>query len=54
MALYLQEYDATTIQKLGRWKSQVFLMYLHEQIGAFTAGVATAMATNTPFRNLGA
>jgi len=54
MALYLQNYDATTIQKLGRWKSQVFLMYLHEQIGAFTAGVATRMATETTFQNLGA
>jgi len=54
MALYLQKYDVTTIQKLGRWKSQVFLMYLHEQIGAFTAGVAASMATETPFRNLGA
>jgi len=53
MALYLQRYDATTIQKLGQWKSQVFLMYLHEQIGAFTEGIATAMATATHFRNLG-
>jgi len=54
MALYLQQYEATTIQKLGRWTSQVFLMYLHEQIGAFTEGVAMAMATETHFCNLGA
>jgi len=54
MALYLQRYEATTIQKLGRWTSQVFLMYLHEQIGAFTEGVVMAMATETHFCNLGA
>jgi len=54
MALYLQQYDVTTIQKLGRWKSQVFLMYLHKQILAFTAGVAASIATETPFRNLSA
>jgi len=53
MALYLQQYEATTIQKLGQWTSQVFLMYLHKQIGAFTEGVAVAMATETHFRNLG-
>ncbi|CAB9508022.1 hypothetical protein SEMRO_329_G118860.1 [Seminavis robusta] len=42
--------DSRTIQKLGRWKSQTFMDYIHDQISAFSAGVSIKMANPIPFR----
>ena len=52
MAMYLNDVPATTIRKLGRWKSDAFLFYLHEQIAAFSSGVAEKMSNPIVFRNV--
>ena len=52
MALKLHGYDRDTIKKMGRWSSDTFLTYIHEQIGAFSAGLSTKMATPIPFHNM--
>ena len=52
MAMHLNGIPSTTIQKQGRWKSQTFLMYIHEQIGSFAAGISLKMATHLPFRQI--
>ena len=51
MAMQLNGIDATIIKKHGRWSSNTFLTYIHEQIGALTAGVSHKMATYIPFYN---
>jgi len=33
MSLKVQGESDTTIQKMGRWTSSTFLMYIHNQIG---------------------
>ena len=40
MAMHLAGVDTNIIKKQGRWKSDTFLMYIHEQISAFSAGVS--------------
>lgn len=50
MAMFLNGVDTATIQKMGRWKSNTFLMYIHEQISAFATGVSVKMANHIPFR----
>lgn len=52
MAMYLNDVPATTIQKLGRWKSDAFLFYIHEQIAAFSTDVAQKMSQPIQFRNV--
>jgi hypothetical protein len=52
MAMYLNGVPTTTIQKQGRWKSNTFLMYIHEQISAFAAGVSIKMSQAVPFRQI--
>ena len=52
MALKLHGYDRDTIKKIGRWSSDTFLTYIHEQIGAFSAGIAQQMAIPIPFYNM--
>ena len=49
MALHLAGADTKTIMKMGRWKSDTFRMYIHEQISAFSAGLSTKMSQNIPF-----
>jgi len=51
MAMHLNGIDTNTIQKLGRWKSTTFLMYIHEQISAFATGVSLKMSNSIPFRH---
>jgi hypothetical protein len=51
MALKLHGYDRDTIKKMGRWSSDTFLTYIHEQIGAFSSGLSTKMAVPIPFYN---
>jgi hypothetical protein len=52
MAMKLNGVDTITIKKHGRWSSNTFLDYIHEQIGALTAGVATQMSKYIPFYNI--
>ena len=52
MAMHLNGIDPNTIQKMGRWKSNTFLMYIHEQISAFATGVSLKMSNHIPFRHI--
>ena len=52
MAMKLNGIDSVTIKKHGRWSSNTFMDYIHEQIGAFTVGLAARMSLYIPFRNV--
>ena len=52
MAMALNGVDPIIIKKQGRWSSNTWMNYIHEQIGALTAGIATRMAHNIPFANV--
>lgn len=43
-ALKLAGADLLTIKKYGRWRSETFKMYIHEQIGCFAEGWLAKMA----------
>jgi hypothetical protein len=49
MAMYLAHIPVTTIQLIGRWKSDAFLRYIREQVDCFTSNVASAMARAPSF-----
>ena len=40
MALFLNGVEPLTIRKLGRWRSETWLTYLHSQIAKLTTGMA--------------
>jgi hypothetical protein len=52
MALKLNGYGQTEIMKLGRWTSTTFLTYIHSQIAALSAGIATRMTRRIEFFNV--
>jgi hypothetical protein len=52
MAMHLNGVDPNTIRKMGRWKSDTFLMYIHEQISAFATGVSIKMSNSIPDRHI--
>lgn len=52
MALKLNGADRDTIRKQGRWSSDTFLMYIHENISAFAQGLSKKMSTEIIFRNI--
>jgi hypothetical protein len=52
MALYLNAVDPTLIKKLGRWRSDTWLTYIHSQIGELTEGIATKMSRPIVFHNV--
>lgn len=52
MAMKLNGIDRDIIRKVGRWSSDTFLMYLHEQIAQLTAGVSKAMSQPQPMFNI--
>jgi hypothetical protein len=52
MALYLNDVDPTLIKKLGRWRSETWLTYIHNQVGELTKGLATKMARPIVFHNV--
>jgi hypothetical protein len=52
MAMKLNGADRNTIRKQGRWSSDTFLMYIHEQIAAFSSVLATQMSKHIPFINI--
>jgi hypothetical protein len=52
MAMHLNNIDRDKIRKQGRWSSDTFLMYIHEQISAFSAGLAMQMSTEIGWHNI--
>lgn len=52
MAMYLNGVPHDTVRKMGRWKSDTFLMYIHEQIAAFSENVSEAMSKPIEFHNV--
>ena len=50
--LALCGYNDSTIQKIGRWSTNTFVLYIREQIANLTAGVAANMARTTQFHNV--
>jgi hypothetical protein len=52
MAMHLNHIDHDTIRKQGRWSSDTFLMYIHEQIAAFSAGLSTRMSQGVGWFNI--
>lgn len=54
MAMHLNGTPTLTIKKQGRWSSNTFMQYIHEQIGAFTIGVAAKMSRYIPYFNMDA
>lgn len=52
MAIMLNGGNRDIIRKMGRWSSDTFLMYIHEQIAHLSAGVAAKMSTTVPFHNV--
>jgi hypothetical protein len=53
MAMKLSGAAADTIMKVGRWTSSTFLVYIHSQIAALTAGLAQQMVQPIYFHNVG-
>ena len=52
VALAVNGASRDMIKKIGRWSSDTFLMYIHDQISHLTKGVAERMATPFPFTNV--
>jgi hypothetical protein len=52
MAMHLNHIDRDTIRKQGRWSSDTFLMYIHEQIAAFSAGLSSKMSRHIGWFNM--
>ena len=52
MAMHLAKVPDTTIKKMGRWSTDTFLMYIHEQISAFSRGVSNKMSQHVQFHNI--
>ena len=53
MAMKLSGASDSTIMRVGRWSLLTYLMYIHSQIGALTAGLSKLMATQVRFQNMG-
>jgi hypothetical protein len=51
-AMHLNGIPDRTIQKMGRWSSDTFLIYIHEQIAAFSRGVSKQMGLQVNFKNI--
>ena len=54
MALKLHGYDDTTIRKMGRWTSDTFLQYIHNQIAHLSKDISKKMSMALPFLNIAA
>jgi hypothetical protein len=53
MAMKLNNVDAETMKKVGRWTTSTFLIYIHSQIAALNAGLAQRMVRPVYFQNVG-
>jgi hypothetical protein len=49
MAMYLAKVPVTTIQLIGRWKSDAFMRYIREQVDCFTQNVSSQMTAKEHF-----
>ena len=49
MAMHLNGCDELLIKKQGRWTSNTFMMYIHEQITALSNGIASRMSHHIPY-----
>ena len=47
--MYLAGIQVTTIQLIGRWKSDAFMRYIREQVDCFTENVSSRMLTVQSF-----
>ena len=54
MALKLHGYDYTTIIKMGRWTSLIFLYYIHNQIAYLSTDISKKMSIPLPIVNVAA
>ena len=52
MAMHLNGIDTRIIKLQGRWSSDTFMTYIHEQISAFAAGVSEKMSRSIDFRHI--
>jgi Phage integrase family len=52
MALHLNGVPTHTIQKMGRWSSDTFLVYIHHQIAAFSTNLSREMSRDILFHNV--
>ena len=52
MALKFAGADRDDIKKMGRWSSDTFLMYIHDQIAEHSEGWTAQMGVSRPFHNL--
>ena len=52
MELKLNGIDIVMIKKYGRWTSDTFITYIHEQIVHLASGVSTTMAKSISFYNV--
>jgi len=52
MAMHLAGVSHSIIKKMGRWSSDTFLMYIHEQIAALSSGVSKQMSQSFEFHNI--
>jgi hypothetical protein len=53
MALWLSGHGPEAIMKLGRWRTQAFLTYIHAQIAELTWGTSIKMRQPVLFHNVG-
>jgi hypothetical protein len=53
MALWLSGHSPEAIMKMGRWRTQTFLTYIHSQIAALTTGTSQKMGRSVNFHNVG-
>jgi hypothetical protein len=51
-AIDLNNIPDSTIQKMGRWSSNTFLICIHEQIAAFSRGVPKQMGLKVTFKSI--
>ena len=54
MALKLHGYDNTTIMKMGRWTSLIYLQYTQNQIAHLSKDISKKMSISLPFVNVAA
>ena len=52
MTLHLGNTPAHVIRKMGSWKSDTFICYLHAQIACFSKGLSTLMSLPRTFHNV--
>ena len=52
MSLKIMGYSDSTIQKIGRWTSDTWQMYIHTQISHLHQGIAASMTTAIPYHNI--